>query len=79
MHNSNEVIQRCPERRASPTSKFRFAEKHEIFEDEHMVFEDQLAVELYVNDVEVLTSTNGNRRHDQVNMGRVHSPGSAKN
>ena len=29
MHSSNEVTQRCPQRRASPTSKYQFFERPE--------------------------------------------------
>ena len=53
--------------------------RHESHNTTHMVYEDELAVKLHAKDVEVGTSANGNLRQDQVNMRRVHSPGSANN
>ena len=58
MHNSNEAAQRCPQRHASPTSKYHFFERHE------MVFKCELAVKLHAKNVEVGTSSNGNHRQD---------------
>ena len=72
MHSSNDATQRCPQRHASPTSKYQFFERHE----RHMVFESKLAVKPHAKNIEVGTSANGNPREDQVCMGRVHSPGS---
>ena len=42
----------------------------------YMVFEGEPAAKLHTYNVEVVTSANGNPRHDQVTMGRVQSPGS---
>ena len=53
MHISNEVTQRCSQRYASPTSKYKFSERYESVEGE-------FDVKLDTKDVEVGTSANGN-------------------
>ena len=68
MHSSNEATQRYPGRHVSPTSKYQFFERLG-----RMVFVGGPAVKLHTKNVEVGTGTNGNRRQDQVTMGRVHS------
>ena len=75
MHSSNEVTQRCPQRQASPTSKYQFFERHGR-QYPHMVFGGESAVKLHAKNVKVGTSANGNHRLDQVTMGRVDTPGS---
>ena len=42
----------------------------------HMVFEGEPAVKFHAMNVKVGTSTNGNRRQDQVTISRVDHPGS---
>ena len=66
MHSSNEATQRCPQRHASPNSKYKLFERHER----------PPAVKLHANDVEVGTSPDRNEILDQVSMGRARSHGS---
>ena len=74
-YSSNEVIQRCPQKGASPTSIKLFLESH-YKQNKHITFEWELVVKLHAEDVEVGISANGNLRRDQIIIERVHSPGS---
>ena len=58
MNSSNEATQRCPQRHASPVSKYQFVERHER-QYPHMVFEAEPAVKLGKENIEVGTSANG--------------------
>ena len=77
IHNCNKVTQRFKQNKLHQAQNkcwLRDASDNAM----HMVFEC-FAVELYAKDVEVGTGANGNPRQDQVNMGRVHNPGSINN
>ena len=73
MYSSDEATQMCPQRFASPTSKYPLRDTGDNIT--HMVFEGEPAVKLYAKNVKVGTSANGKARQDQVTMERVDRPG----
>ena len=52
MHSSNEVTQRCPQRDASPTSKYQFCARPED-DATHIVIEGEPAVKLHTKNVKL--------------------------